>query len=416
MVSTFEKMMTRPSAIARHRAAPLAKEREVFLNHLSASGLSPYSVRTTASSLLQVVKLLRLRRLRDVSSAEVDRASEQWVRRRFIYHNTQPGPFSKRSFGLMARRWLRFLGRFQEFRPPQPFKRLLSTFVEAMTVSMGFSETTIRNGTFRARSFLNWFAKRRRRFRTITIEDIDSYLFRRPSSPALKTIATECLVLRTFFRYAESRKWCNAGIAASIKAPIIRANPNEVHGPKWADVMCLLRATRGPSRNETRAHALLQIFAIYGLRASEAGRLQLSDIDWTNQIFTVRRGKHGGLQQFPLQEVVGQAIRRYIDEIRPECSCQNVFVTLFRPYRPLTQPVISAIVHSRMSRLKIESWQSGPHALRHACATRLLSLGASYSEIADFLGHRTDRTVQIYAKLDIRRLREVSKLDLLGAL
>jgi integrase/recombinase XerD len=218
MVSTLEEMMTHPSAIARHRAAPLAKEREAFLNHLSASGLSPSTVRTTASSLLQVVKLLRLRRLRDVTSAEVDRASQQWARRSFIYHNTQPGPFSERSFGLMARSWLRFLGRFKEFRPPQPFKRLLSTYVEAMTVSMGFSETTIRNGTFRARHFLNWFAKQRRRFRTIAIEDVESYLFRRRWSPALKTIATECLVLRTFFRYAEGRNRCNAGIAAMARS------------------------------------------------------------------------------------------------------------------------------------------------------------------------------------------------------
>src|SRR5580700_8839579 len=185
MVSTFDKLMSLPSAIARHRAAPLAKEREAFLNHLSASGLSSSTVRTTASSLLQVVRLLRLRRLRDVTAAEVNRASKQWVRRSFIYHNTQPGPFSERSFGLVARSWLRFLGRFKEFRPPQPFKKLLSTYVEAMTVSMGFSETTIRNGTSRVRSFLNWFAGQRRRFRTIAIEDIESYLFRRRSPPAL---------------------------------------------------------------------------------------------------------------------------------------------------------------------------------------------------------------------------------------
>lgn len=408
--------MTDPSAIARHRTAPLAKEREAFLNHLSASGLKSSNVVTTASYLLQVVKLLGLRRLRNVTSTEVDRASEKWVNRTFIYHNSQPGPFSKRSFGLTARRWLRFHGKFKVSRPHQPFKRLLATYIEAMTVGMGFAETTIRCGTHRTRSFLNWFANQRRRFRTITIEDVESYLFRKGLPRAPRTIASECGVLRVFFRFAEDHKWCKAGIADSIKAPIIRANPNVARGPKWADVICLLQATGGPSPNEIRAHALLQIFAIYGLRASEASRLQLSDFDWTNQIFTVRRGKHGGLQQFPLHKVVGQAIRRYISKVRPACSYPNVFVTLFRPYRPLTQPVISAIVHSRMSKLKIHSRQSGPHSLRHACATRLLCVGASYSEIADFLGHRTERTVPVYANLDMGRLREVSKLDLLGAL
>jgi integrase/recombinase XerD len=54
--------------------------------------------------------------------------------------------------------------------------------------------------------------------------------------------------------------------------------------------------------------------------------------------------------------------------------------------------------------------------LRHACATRLLSLGGSFTEIADFLGHRDTRTVQVYAKLDVRMLREISALDLIGSL
>ena len=219
-----------------------------------------------------------------------------------------------------------------------------------------------------------------------------------------------------FFRYAEERNWCKAGVATSIKAPVIHASTNEAQGPKWNDVVRLLGATSGPNANEIRAHALLQLFAIYGLRASEGARLQLKDIDWPNKILTVRRGKRGGLQQFPLQASVGLAIRRYIDEVRPHCSCPNVFVSLYRPYRPVTQRAVSTLVLGRMLKLRIQSKHFGPQALRHACATRLFSLGASYSEIADFLGHRDCRTVQVYAKLDIRRLREVSELDLIGAL
>ena len=44
------------------------------------------------------------------------------------------------------------------------------------------------------------------------------------------------------------------------------------------------------------------------------------------------------------------------------------------------------------------------------------ALGGSLDEIADFLGHRNSRSVGIYAKLDLKSLRQVSELDLCGRL
>lgn len=48
----------------------------------------------------------------------------------------------------------------------------------------------------------------------------------------------------------------------------------------------------------------------------------------------------------------------------------------------------------------------GPHALRHAFATRLLRAGQSAKAIADLLGHRSLDAVVIYAKVDYARLFE----------
>ena len=59
---------------------------------------------------------------------------------------------------------------------------------------------------------------------------------------------------------------------------------------------------------------------------------------------------------------------------------------------------------------------SGPHSLRHACATRLLQEGASFKEIGDVLGHRGLESVGIYAKVDLNALRLVANLDLGGLL
>jgi integrase/recombinase XerD len=64
----------------------------------------------------------------------------------------------------------------------------------------------------------------------------------------------------------------------------------------------------------------------------------------------------------------------------------------------------------------IESVNAGPHALRHACATRLLKQGSSLEEIAAFLGHRDLNSVSIYARYDIRLLRKVAAFSLSGVL
>ena len=73
-VSIFEKIITNPSAIARQKAAPLANEREAFLEYLLANGRRIESMGSDASGLLQVIKFLRLNRLRFVTPAEIRRA------------------------------------------------------------------------------------------------------------------------------------------------------------------------------------------------------------------------------------------------------------------------------------------------------------------------------------------------------
>jgi site-specific recombinase XerD len=70
------------------------------------------------------------------------------------------------------------------------------------------------------------------------------------------------------------------------------------------------------------------------------------------------------------------------------------------------------IVAKRLKALGIESRRYGPHALRHACAGRLLAQGLSFKEIGDHLGHRSLNSTRVYAKVDLQGLREVAAFDL----
>jgi integrase len=413
----FEKIIVTPFFLSRHRAAPLARERELFLAWMHRGGNGLGNLRITACYLLQIVRFLKLRAPRDVAQEEVLRAAKSWATYRGQNRKHPRGVQSEVLFARVARRWLRFQGRLLPRRPdPQPFSNILDDFAGFMRSERGLAPITIDGCCIQAAKFLSWFSRRHRKFSEVSIHDLDRYLATKPRKWSLVTRADVHARLRAFFRYAENRGLCAPGIPAGLTSPAIQRVSSVPGGPKWSEILRMLQSTNGTSRPGKRAKGLLSLFAFYGLRSSEAVGLRLEDFDWQNDTFSVKRAKSGRVQQFPLQRDVGEAIRRYIDEARPQCSLPNLFVTLHQPYRPMTHSSAFKIVNDRMICFGIRSRHQGPHAIRHACATHLLQSGASLREIADFLGHSSLQCVGIYAKFDIQSMREVANLDLPGSL
>ena len=77
----------------------------------------------------------------------------------------------------------------------------------------------------------------------------------------------------------------------------------------------------------------------------------------------------------PLLPAVAEALARYIDAVRPPSSCQEVFLCMQAPLRPLKAGSIFDVANRQFVSLGIEAAHRGGHALRHACAVRLLAEG-----------------------------------------
>ena len=220
--------------------------------------------------------------------------------------------------------------------------------------------------------------------------------------------------MRAFFRHAEFRAWCQPGIARLIEKPRAYQKDGLPNGPTWHDVHRLVKDTEGRKPTDYRARAMVLLLAVYGLRSSEVGRLVLSDFDWRAELLTIKHRKGGGSRQYPLVHEVGEAVLDYLRHGRPKCECRNLFVSLYPPHRATSPGVVWAIVSRRFRKLGIQCRRQGPHTLRHACATHLLEKGASFKEIGDLLGHRSADSTAIYAKVDLRMLREAANTDLGG--
>ena len=414
----LEEYLEHPFFLNRHRQAPLLKEREAFLSHLQQQGTSPKALRNLSGELLPVMRLLKLTEMRDVSLEEIQRAALCWAREQRTNPKAQSYDNSASFFVYAAKKWLRFHGRLKRpSAPPMRFADELGDFARYMTEEQGLSPQSVRSHCWKTSKFLAWCGERHRSLVRVSAEDVDDFLAMKGATGwNRKSVSVAAQALRAFFRYAETRGWCAAGFAKGIQAPRIYQYENLPEGPTEKEVRQLLRSAKGSSQAALRTRAILMLFAVYGLRSGEVSRLLLSDFDWRQEVFVVNHSKKGGSQRYPLQREVGDAILHYLREARPRCACRHLFITLHPPYRPVGTSALWWVTSSRIKAAGLRFRHTGPHSLRHACATRLLREGASFKEIGDVLGHRGLESVGIYAKVDLSALRLVANLDLGGLL
>ena len=110
------------------------------------------------------------------------------------------------------------------------------------------------------------------------------------------------------------------------------------------------------------------LLAVYGLRAGEVTALCLKDFDWEREVLSVPHSKSQRPRTYPLCRPVGDAVLRYLREVRPRSDRQEVFLTLVAPFRPL---VPSGLAQSRQSPIA----RAGPDlaSLRPPCVCGMLA-------------------------------------------
>lgn len=413
----FDVLFSYPKIRARHRTATGAAERERYLTHCAAQGLARETLLRIARELLVVAERLDVTSGNQITRREVEEAARNWVRHQRRRGRTGRGEWSRRLFMQVATDWLHFL----EMLAVSPDGRRnahsdqIDDFIAYLRDERGLSPRTVSHRRWQVEHFLRHVPSGKASIADMTVDDVDAFLDSKGRDGWCRvSIATSAAALRSFFRHAEMRGWCSPGIAAAIDAPRLFKQEGIPKGPRWVDVQRLMAGTGGDDPRDMRDHAILMLFAIYGLRSGEVRGLRLEDLDWTRESILVERPKQRRTQRYPLVASVGDAIIRYLQEVRPRCNSHEVFVTLKAPFRPLSAGGMYYAVASRLSALGIQTAHHGPHGLRHACAAYLVEAGLSLKEIGDHLGHRSAHATRTYAKVDLPGLREVAAFDLGG--
>ena len=403
----FETLYSSAFAIHRHRTGAMTDERERYLKHCADQGGTIRSQRQRAELLLWFAERMQ----------PTDRAGLNAAR---LQELIRASPTPSKAYAIQAachaRSWLKFLGWWQRSFDPIPFSTDLDQFVTWMRDERGLTTSTVIQWQDAAATFLRWCGKTGRDLATLHPDDIDAYFITYGAGRWSRvSISYIVAMLRAFLRHAASRGRCSNTLAAAIFGPRRYALETVPTTLSWDDVRRLIAGTASDAECDIRDRAILLLMAVYGLRRGEVAGLRLDQIYWKARELQITRLKRSKPQTFPLVESVAQALARYIDTVRPPVPYPEIFIRLHAPRVPMIAPSYYWLVSNRLRALGIEGAKLGPHALRHACATRMLAQGLTLKEIGDHLGHRSSQSTMTYTKVDMAALREVGDFDL-GAL
>jgi integrase/recombinase XerD len=410
----FDQLFTKLSAVVHHRAAPYAAERERFLEHCAQQGYSRNNLQKMAATLLVAAHELHSHEGLRASPEDIEAAADRVQQLRSDLHRHGDAQTYREVFVGVTTQWLIFTGDLRvPTVQPRHFSGLLDDFAQWMTQERGLSPHTIQNRRWHVERFLSWLDEQDYHLADLKLRDLDEF-FKALHAKGLSRVTIKIYAngVRAFLRHAERRAWSPTGLADQLSGPQIYRQHELPLGPSWDDVRKLIDSTASDNPVDIRDRAIIMLFAIYGLRAGEVGDLRLEDLDWEHDRLTVPRSKQRRKQVYPLVPSVGEAVIRYVKEVRPQCSFRHVFLKVLAPVGPLKSGALYQLVATRLKHLGIESRRYGPHALRHACAGRLLAQGLSLKEIGDHLGHRSLNSTGVYAKVDLQGLREVAAFDL----
>jgi len=281
-------------------------------------------------------------------------------------------------------------------------------WLDHLAAAKGASPHTLRAYGADLRSLAQHLGRRRpdRRLRDATRRELRSWLasLGSPGSrPAPASLARRVATLRGFYAWLVVEGQLAQSPAARIRPPRVpRRVPRILEVPEAAGVV------ENPPQQGVlalRNRALLELVYSAGLRVGELVALDRGDVDADERLVRVRLGKGGKDRIVPFGPPAAAALDALLRNLPPVGLDDTP--ALFRNHR-------GGRLGARSARriVKEAGRQAGvdgvhPHALRHACATHMLSGGADLRAIQEQLGHESLATTERYTHVDPAHLLRV---------
>ncbi len=413
----LEEYFAKPSTIDRIRASWIAAEIESYLAWLVEHGYSTKSIWRRIPIAFAFGEFAARQGANSV--ADLPAHLEAFVADRVSAHDARTGsvrPMAKEIRGPIEQMLSVALPSFVPTgRPhqPQPFADLAPDFFEYLVEERGLRPASV----FQYRHHLDRFEAYLRRIGVESLGELSptilsAYIVERAGAGLAKsTVRDSAGVLRVFLRYAHREGLLTSDLSEAVGWPQVYRLSSVPRSISWDDVNRVLAGVDRRTGSGRRDYAILLLLVTYGLRGREVAALTLDDIDWKRERLGVPERKAGHSTAFPLSAVVGEALLDYLKSGRPVTTDRHVFFRAAAPRRPLGAAATSAIARTYLLKAGVDVPRPGSHTLRHSAVQRLVDADFDLKTIGDFIGHRSPRSTEVYAKVAVEALREVALGD-----
>ncbi|HHT9135897.1 MAG TPA: tyrosine recombinase XerC [Candidatus Wunengus sp. YC60] len=234
--------------------------------------------------------------------------------------------------------------------------------------------------------------------------------FQKKQDYSKTTIARKFVSIRSFYKFL-----CREGVLEFNPVESIRTPKLNRNLPEFMSINETETLLNVPDLNTLlgiRDSAMMETLYSTGMRVSELGGLDVSDVDFSGGVVKVK-GKGKKERLLPIGNHALNAIQIYLDKRNSDSSVRIASrnsKALFLNNRGgrLTERSVARMLEKYVKKAGMNS-KISPHTFRHSFATHLLDRGADLRSVQELLGHANLSTTQIYTHITTERLKEVYK-------
>lgn len=414
----LERYFVKPQTVDRVRACWIGPEIEAYVAWLCEQGYRPKTIWRRVPLLVAFGEYAQARGAQTVEDlpAHVEAFVAERVAKRQRRRGARQRDVAKEFRGPVEQMLRVVLADYPGSGRPHrdfPFCETLPGFFDYLAGERGLRPDSIRSYRHHLDRFEAYLAR-------IGVRDLDelspailsAYVTERwAAGLARSTVRDGCGVLRVFLRYGHREGVVGRDLSDAVEWPQVYRQSTVPRSISWAEVGRVLGCVERRTPAGKRDYAILLLLVTYGLRAREVAALTLDDIDWRHDRLAVPERKAGHSTAFPLATSVGEALVDYLQNGRPDSDDRHVFMRAVAPIRPIGSAAVSSLARAYLLRAGIDVPRPGSHTLRHSAVQRLVDAQFPLKTIGDFIGHRSARSTEVYAKMDVESLRLVALGD-----
>lgn len=403
----LEDLLRRSRELTRYRRPPLGLELDGFCQWLHEQGYSRWVIRSHLSNVSQFNQSLRYLGIKDcgeVQKRHADRFIGQHLRKR--------GRVSSRHTAPAVRCLMKYLssrGVLISTAESPPYEGVLDEYVEYLRHHRALVDSTIRIYHHYLIPFLQSLDGKDilTSLSEVSPRQVHAFFAKHAQGKADTTRGQIRATLRTFFAFCAKQGYVAGHLAEAVPKVFRYRLANIPRHVSEQDAQKLLESIDRSTPAGRRDYAIVLLLHTYGVRGVQIRALCLEDIQWRHSRIRFRSCKGGKEIVDPLTDEVGESFLDYLRHGRPKTVYREVFLTDRAPFHPLKAGHLYNMIASHTRRVGVTGAALGPHALRHAFATRMLNGGQSLKAIADLLGHRHVNSTFIYTKVDFETLKQL---------